>query len=269
MTADIPQLLGPGEGEDIGGRIRIKCALEGLVLTETEGAGSTEPHIHHQHADGFRVLEGELTVLLGPEEHVLAPGDFALAPPELVHCYRTDGARWINLHAPGCGFENWLRRNDPAFDQHDPPAEGGGSASDGVLRRAGEGEAIAPGPGAAGVILAGADDGLGSVSVVEFELGPGAPGPPPHRHERLTDSFYVLEGTLGVLLGEEEHRAGPGSYAFVPPGNRHTVSNPSDEPVRFLNITAPGGLERYLRELATADPADFPAIAGRSDVLVA
>ena len=228
MTADTPHLLGPGEGEDIGGRIRIKCALEGLVLTETEGAGSTEPHVHHHHADGFRVLEGELTVLLGREEHVLGPGDFALAPPELVHRYRTDGARWINLHAPGCGFEEWLRRNDPSFDQHDPPAEGGRPASDGVLRRAGEGEAIAPGPGAAGLILAGADDGLGSVSVVEFELDPGAPGPPAHRHERLTDSFYVLEGTLGVLLGEEEHRAGPGSYAFVPPGNRHTVSNPSE-----------------------------------------
>jgi hypothetical protein len=47
------------------------------------------------------------------------------------------------------------------------------------------------------------------------------------------------------------------------------VSNPSDESVRFLNITAPGGLERYLRELEEADPADFPAIAARSDVLLA
>jgi hypothetical protein len=31
----------------------------------------------------------------------------------------------------------------------------------------------------------------------------------------------------------------------------------------------PGGLERYLRELSAADPADFAAIAARSDVLVA
>ena len=213
-------MLGPGEGEDIGGRIRIKCALEGLVLTETEGAGSTEPHIHHHHADGFRVLEGELTVLLGREEHVLGPGDFALAPPELVHRYRTDGARWINLHAPGCGFEEWLRRNDPSFDQHDPPAEGARPASDGVLRRAGEGEAIAPGPGAAGLILAGADDGLGSVSVVEFELGPGAPGPPAHRHERLTDSFYVLEGTLGVVLGRGGAPGGPGQLCLRAAGQQ-------------------------------------------------
>ena len=266
---DAPHLLGPGEGEDIGGRIRIKCISEGLVLTETVGAGSTEPHVHHHHADAFRVLEGELTVLLGDTEHVLVPGDFALTSPDLVHRYRTDGARWLNIHAPGCGFEEWLRRSDPSFDQHDPPANGGGPAADGLLRRAGEGEAIAPGPGAAGRILAGADDGLGSVSLVEFELGPGAPGPPPHRHERLTDSFYVLEGTLTVLLGEEESQAGPGSYAFVPPGNRHTVSNQSDEPVRFLNLTAPGGLERYLRELEHTDPADFPALAARNDVLVA
>jgi quercetin dioxygenase-like cupin family protein len=266
---DAPHLLGPGEGEDIGGRIRMKCVSEGLVLTGTAGAGSTEPHVHHHHADGFRVLEGEFTVLLGDEEHLLGRGDFALAPPDLVHRYRTDGARWINIHAPGSGFEEWLRRNDPSFDQHDPPAEGGRPAPDGLLLRHGEGEAISPGPGAPAKILAGADDGLGSVAVVEIELAPGNPGPPPHRHERLIDSFYVLEGTLTVLLGDEEHQAGPGSYAFVPPGNRHTVSNPSDEPARFLNVTAPGGLERYLRELGRTDPADFPSLAARSDVILA
>ena len=43
---------------------------------------------------------------------------------------------------------------------------------------------------------------------------------------------------------------------MVPPGNVHSVSNPSAEPVRFLNLSTPGGLERYLRELA-ADPSDF------------
>jgi quercetin dioxygenase-like cupin family protein len=265
---DAPHLLGPGEGEDIGRRIRIKCVSGGLVLTETAGSGSTEPHVHHHHADGFRVLEGEFRVLLGEEEHVLAPGDFALAPPDLVHRYRTDGARWLNIHAPGSGFEEWLRRGDPAFDQHDPPPGGGRPASDGLLLRRGDGEAIAPGPGAAGRILAGADDGLGSVAVVEFELAAG-PGPPPHRHERLIDCFYVLEGTLTVLLGEEEHQAVPRSYAFVPPGNRHAVSNPSDEPARFLNITAPGGLEHYLRELERTDPADFATLAARSDVILA
>jgi mannose-6-phosphate isomerase-like protein (cupin superfamily) len=267
--ASIPVLVAPGEGEDIGGRIRIKLAREELVLTETVGAGATEPHVHHHHADGFYVLEGELTVVLGDAEHVLGPGDLALAPPGLVHCYRTDGARWLNLHAPGCGFERWLRARDPSFDEHPVPADGGRPAGDGLLARAGEGERVELPPFSAGRVAASADDGLGSVTVVDFELAPGALGPPPHRHAVLTDCFYVLAGTLTVLAGEREHAAPPGSFAAVPPGHVHTISNPTAQPVRFLNVTAPGGLERYLRELAAARPAEFAAIAARHDVLPA
>jgi quercetin dioxygenase-like cupin family protein len=78
----------------------------------------------------------------------------------------------------------------------------------------------------------------------------------------------VLEGTPSVLLGDETHEAPPGSFALIPPGNVHTVSNPSNETVRVLNVNAPGGLSRYLRELA-ANPGDFAAIAARHDVIPA
>ncbi len=266
--SDAPQLLGPGEGEDISGRVRIKCARDELALTETVGPGSTEPHIHLHHADAFWVLEGEFVVLLGEAEVVLGPGDFALAPPGVVHRYRTEGGRWLNMHGPDCGFADYLRSGS-RFDDQSPPPDGGRPASEAALHRSGEGERIEPGPGARGLVKAGADDGIGSFSLIEFELDPGAPGPPPHHHEHLTDSFYVLDGTLTVLLGDERHEAAAGSYALIPPGNVHTVSNPGDGTVRFLNVTAPGGLERYLRELAAAEPADFPAIAARHDVIVA
>lgn len=267
---DAPVLLGPGAGEDIRGRIRIKCAREELVLTETAGSGETKPHIHLRHADAFWALEGELTLRLGDEEAVLEPGDFGLAPPGVVHSYRTEGARWLNVHAPGCGFEEWLRSGgrDESFDDHPPPSDGGRPGSEGVLVRRGEGERLELGPTAQGWIKAGADDGPGSISVMEAQLAPGGSGPPPHRHAGLTDSFYVLDGTLGVLLGDEQHAAHAGGCAVIPPGNVHTVSNRGGEPVRFLNVTAPGGLERYLRELA-ADPGDFVAIAARHDVLPA
>lgn len=79
----------------------------------------------------------------------------------------------------------------------------------------------------------------------------------------------MLDGTLAVLLGDEEHETPAGSYALIPPGNVHTVSNPDAEPVRFLNVSAPGGLARNLRELAVTEPADFPALAARSDVILA
>jgi mannose-6-phosphate isomerase-like protein (cupin superfamily) len=83
--------------------------------------------------------------------------------------------------------------------------------------------------------------------------------------------FYVLEGALTLRLGDETVEAPAGSFAFVPPGNVHTFSNPSDETVRMLNLMAPGGFEQYLKEAAAAmgggppDPAVMARIASRYD----
>jgi mannose-6-phosphate isomerase-like protein (cupin superfamily) len=55
-----------------------------------------------------------------------------------------------------------------------------------------------------------------------------------------------------MTVGDNEIDASAGSYILVPPGVVHTFANISDEPVRFLNISAPGGLEKYLRDVADA-----------------
>jgi mannose-6-phosphate isomerase-like protein (cupin superfamily) len=84
--------------------------------------------------------------------------------------------------------------------------------------------------------------------------------------------FFVLDGTLTVLVGEEEHELGPGDFAHVAPGTVHTFSNRSDSEVRMLNLSTPGGMDAYLRELAEAtaggefDPAVVAEIAGRYDI---
>jgi hypothetical protein len=44
----------------------------------------------------------------------------------------------------------------------------------------------------------------------------------------------------------------------VPPGVVHRFSNPTDQPSRFLGLAVPGGLEKYLEELA-AMMANEPA----------
>jgi quercetin dioxygenase-like cupin family protein len=268
MTGGDPELLPPGEGENIGGRVRILGDVEPLAFTDTVGSSGTSPHVHDRHADAFWVLEGPFTVGIGDKKFALDPGDFALAPPGLVHYFEASPGRWLNLHAPQNGFAEYLR-SGADFDNRDPSETDNRRTGDAVLRRGDEGELIEIGPSARGVVKAGADDGIGSVTVIDFELAADSPGPPPHLHERLTDSFYVLEGTLTVLLGDEEHEALAGSYALIPPGNVHTVSNRTGEPVRFLNVTTPGGLERYLGELAAADPADFPRIAAQHDVIPA
>ena len=78
-----------------------------------------------------------------------------------------------------------------------------------------------------------------------------------------------------MTVGDREIDASAGSYILVPPGVMHTFANVSNEPVRFLNISAPGGLEKYLRDIADAmrsgtmpGSPDFEAIAARHDFVV-
>jgi quercetin dioxygenase-like cupin family protein len=275
MAAEAPQLLGPAEGETIRPGLEIKVGRPELVMTETVlGAGKigVDPHVHHHHADAFYVLEGTLLLTLDGEELVLGAGDFALVPPDVVHSFRiaaSGPAHYLNVHAPGMGFDDYLRsgfRTD--FDQHEPPAGGGRPPSEVIVHGSGEGRRLDLGDSSA-TIKAGSDDALGSFALMELDLAPGFPGPILHRHERMTDSFYVLEGELGLQLGATRTGAPGGSYAFVPPGNAHTFSGAHGERVRALNLMAPAGLERYLEEVAAlggaADPARMAEIASRYD----
>jgi mannose-6-phosphate isomerase-like protein (cupin superfamily) len=102
------------------------------------------------------------------------------------------------------------------------------------------------------VIKATGHDTGGSFFLSESRIAPGFPGPPPHRHHKLHDMFYVLEGTLTVRLGDEIRAAGAGTFVCVPPGVVHTFRNDSDEPVRMLNFNTPAGWEHYMRDLADA-----------------
>ena len=122
----------------------------------------------------------------------------------------------------------------------------------GVVHQAGEGERHPLGPGSSTTLKATADATAGRFFLSENDVAPGFPGPPPHVHDELVDSFYVLEGTLTVIVGHEEFELGPGGFACAQPGTRHTFANRSESRVRFLNINAPGGFEHYMRELAAA-----------------
>jgi mannose-6-phosphate isomerase-like protein (cupin superfamily) len=105
------------------------------------------------------------------------------------------------------------------------------------------------------IIKAGGDDTGGSFFLSETTIEPGFPGPPAHRHERLHDMFYILDGVLTMQLGDETHRVESGTFVCVPPGVTHTFSNPGDAPVRFLNFNTPAGWENYMRDLGKAAKA--------------
>lgn len=113
----------------------------------------------------------------------------------------------------------------------------------------------------------------GAYSVVEHPLEPGVLGAPPHTHVDVDEVSFVIEGEIGVMIGDEEFTAGPGSYVVKPRGIPPTFWNSGPGRARMLDIISPAGLETYFEELANVlsstppgEPPDFGKItevAGR------
>jgi quercetin dioxygenase-like cupin family protein len=106
----------------------------------------------------------------------------------------------------------------------------------------------------------------GGFSLVEHPIAPRALAAPLHRHANEDEYSYVLEGRVGVQLGDETLVAGPGELVFKPRGQWHAFWNAGDEPARLLEIISPAGFERYFEEIAPLLPPgreepDFPRLA--------
>jgi mannose-6-phosphate isomerase-like protein (cupin superfamily) len=194
------RVIPPREGEVVGDspdrRVEILSDVGSLHATWSRfgprraGAGL---HIHHHHSDLFYVLAGELTVKLGPDgDETVAPvGTLVRIPPLVVHGFRNGGdaeVRYLNFHAPGQGFADYMRGLSD-FDQDDPPADGGRSVSE---------VAIAGGDG----VLCEADEIAVAVLSDDGERS----------HAEHVTSLYVLEGDLA------------GTWLQVPAGEPYRVS---------------------------------------------
>jgi uncharacterized cupin superfamily protein len=121
--------------------------------------------------------------------------------------------------------------------------------------------------GGMGVVykISGADTG-GAFVIVEHPIEPGRLVLP-HVHLHEDEYSYVLEGTVGVRVGDSETFAGPGSYVCKPRGLMHTFWNPGPGPARLLEIISPAGFEAYFGELADAgDPGRRQELAKKYDV---
>ncbi len=105
--------------------------------------------------------------------------------------------------------------------------------------------------GALGVIhkISGRDTG-GSFSVVEHPMEPGTLGALPHTHTNEDEYSFVLEGEVGVLIGDDEYRATPGTYILKPRGVPHTFWNPGPIPRGSWRSSPP----RVLRGTSTRWP---------------
>ncbi len=95
-------------------------------------------------------------------------------------------------------------------------------------------------------------------SLVEHPIAPLTLAAPMHVHEHEDEYSYVLEGEVGVQIGDEVHYATAGDLVIKPRGIPHAFWNRTDEPARLLEIISPGGFERYFAELAPLLPPQVP-----------
>ncbi|MFI7065207.1 cupin domain-containing protein [Kribbella sp. NPDC050124] len=92
----------------------------------------------------------------------------------------------------------------------------------------------------------------GSFSLTD-NLGRHGDASPVHVHERDDEMFLVLDGELRVLVGDDEHTAGPGTAAVLPRRLRHAyvVTSPT---ARFLSLHTPAGFEQFAAEVGRPAP---------------
>ena len=89
-------------------------------------------------------------------------------------------------------------------------------------------------------------------AVVHHPIAAHALAAPLHRHRDEDEYSYVVEGTLGALLGSGVVIARPGTWVVKPRGQWHTFWNAGDTPCHIIEIISPAGFENYFREVAAA-----------------
>ena len=109
-------------------------------------------------------------------------------------------------------------------------------------------------------------------SLVEHPMSARALAAPMHRHGREDEYSYVLEGSIGALLGDAVVIGKPGDLIFKPRNQWHTFWNAGDKPARILEIISPAGFEKFFQELvdmggvANAQPQALGELCGRYEL---
>ncbi|GAB3196831.1 quercetin dioxygenase-like cupin family protein [Pontibacter aydingkolensis] len=74
--------------------------------------------------------------------------------------------------------------------------------------------------------------------------------PPWHVHLNEDEGFYVIDGELTILVGENTYKAKKGDYLLAPQNIPHTYTVDSSGYARVLLICSPAGFEEAVRAMS-------------------
>jgi mannose-6-phosphate isomerase-like protein (cupin superfamily) len=80
----------------------------------------------------------------------------------------------------------------------------------------------------------------GAFGLYRLDMPPQGRGPSTHFHRTISESFFILSGSVALYDGERWIDSAPGDFLHVPIGGLHAFRNATDEPASMLLLFTPG-----------------------------
>jgi mannose-6-phosphate isomerase-like protein (cupin superfamily) len=98
----------------------------------------------------------------------------------------------------------------------------------------------------------------GGFGLYRWNFGAHVSGPDPHFHRTISESFYILSGTVRIYDGTRWVDTTAGDFVHVPPGGVHGFRNESGDEASMLLLFTPGApREEYFETLFAGGTADM------------
>jgi mannose-6-phosphate isomerase-like protein (cupin superfamily) len=106
----------------------------------------------------------------------------------------------------------------------------------------------------------------GEFGLYRVVMRPKAGGPSTHFHRTISESFFILNGTVRLYNGDKWIDAEQGDFLHVPQGGLHAFRNDSDAPAEMLLLFTPGApREEYFEKLSSVAKEDLTAFRLKHD----
>ncbi|HEV3169786.1 MAG TPA: cupin domain-containing protein [Actinocrinis sp.] len=102
----------------------------------------------------------------------------------------------------------------------------------------------------------------GEFGLYRWDFSAAQAGPDTHFHKSISESFFILHGTVKLFNGETWIEARQGDFLYVPAGGLHAFKNESGQQASMLLLFAPGApregyFEGLLKGIADDQRAAF------------
>lgn len=226
---------------------------QGLTVAELAPGGHVGLHVQ-AYEEAVYVLEGTVRIDVANGREELSADDYCFIEKGVPHAFENatgDTVRWLELGAPQPGSEmiadTVFLASEPALELPEVPFRRGHfdvsalPPPSSALGLAGFGAANVG--GAALEILLQRDSGASQFNLMVVQYGPG--GFITEHDHAFEEAFFFLTGEIEAVLDGSVYTLSAGDYCWSGVQSSHSLTNRSDQPVRWLETQVPQPPSRH------------------------